>query len=155
LDDPLVGEAARNVYAEGQAMLARVIEGRWLTANGVFALLPANAAGDDIEIYDDPARTRTAMVWRNLRQQDERPAGKPNYCLAGFVASGDVADWVGLFAVTAGIGIEKKLAEFEARHDDYNAIMLKAIADRLAEAFAEYLHERVRREFWGYAAGEM
>jgi 5-methyltetrahydrofolate--homocysteine methyltransferase len=154
LDDPLVGEAARNVYAEGQAMLGRVIEERWLTANGVFALLPANAVADDIAIYDDPARTRTAMVWRNLRQQNERPPGKPNYCLADFVAGEGVADWMGLFAVTAGIGIEKKLAEFEADHDDYSAIMLKSIADRLAEAFAEYLHLRVRREFWGYAAGE-
>jgi 5-methyltetrahydrofolate--homocysteine methyltransferase len=155
LDDPIVGEAARTVYAEGQAMLARVIEGRWLTANGVFALLPANAVGDDIAIYDDPARTHTAMVWRNLRQQNERPPGKPNQCLADFVAGEGVPDWIGLFAVTAGIGIEKKLAEFEAAHDDYNAIMLKSIADRLAEAFAEYLHLRVRREFWGYAAGEI
>jgi 5-methyltetrahydrofolate--homocysteine methyltransferase len=155
LDDPVVGEAARNVYAEGQAMLRRIVEGQWLTANGVFALLPANSVGDDIEFYDDAARSRVAMTWRNLRQQNERPPGKPNYCLADFVAPRGQEDWVGLFAVTAGIGIERKLAAYEASHDDYSAIMLKAIADRLAEAFAEYLHMRVRREFWGYAADEM
>ena len=156
LDDPVVGEAARNVLADGQAMLKRIIEGRWLTANGAIALLPANSIGDDIELYADEARERVALTWRNQRQQNERPAGKPNYCLADFVASKDsgVADYVGAFAVTAGLGIEKKLAEFEAAKDDYNAIMLKSLADRLAEAFAEWLHMMVRREYWGYAADE-
>ena len=156
LDDPLLGEAARNVYAEGQAMLKQVIQGRWLAAQGVIALMPANSAGDDIELYADEARTSLALAWRNLRQQNERPAGKPNYCLADFVApkSSGVRDYAGAFAVTAGIGIEKKLAEFEAKKDDYSAIMLKALADRLAEAFAEWLHMRVRREFWGYARDE-
>ena len=156
LDDPVVGEAARNVLADGQAMLKRIIEGRWLTANGAIALLPANSIGDDIELYADEARQRVALTWRNLRQQNERPAGKPNYCLADFVAPKDsgVADYLGAFAVTAGLGIEKKLAEFEAAKDDYNAIMLKALADRLAEAFAEWLHMKVRREYWGYAGDE-
>ena len=104
LDDPVVGEAARNVLAEGQAMLKQIVEGRWLTANGVVALLPANAVGDDIVLYADEARSRVALTWRNLRQQNERPAGKPNYCLADFVApkSSGLADYVGAFAVTAG-----------------------------------------------------
>ncbi|HEX4523115.1 MAG TPA: vitamin B12 dependent-methionine synthase activation domain-containing protein, partial [Casimicrobiaceae bacterium] len=156
LDDPVVGEAARNVLADGQAMLKRIIEGHWLTANGAIALLPANSIGDDIELYADEARKRVALTWRNQRQQNERPAGKPNYCLADFVAPKDsgVPDYLGAFAVTAGLGIEKKLAEFEAAKDDYNAIMLKSLADRLAEAFAEWLHMMVRREYWGYAADE-
>ena len=156
LDDAIVGEAARNVFDEGQAMLKRIVEGRWLTANAVIALLPANAVGDDIEFYADPFRTNVALTWRNLRQQNERPQGKPNFCLADFVApkSSGVADYAGAFAVTAGLGIEKKLAEFEAKKDDYSAIMLKALADRLAEACAEWLHTRVRREYWDYAQDE-
>jgi 5-methyltetrahydrofolate--homocysteine methyltransferase len=156
LDDPIVGDAARNVYADGQAMLKRIVEGRWLTASGVIALLPANSVGDDIELYADEARTTIALTWRNLRQQNERPQGKPNYCLADFVApkASAIKDYVGAFAVTAGLGIEKRLSEFEAKRDDYNAIMLKALADRLAEALAEWLHRRVRREYWGYARDE-
>ena len=156
LDDEVVGEAARAVYAEGQAMLKRIIDGRWLTANGVIALMPANAVGDDIELYTDESRTQVALTWHNLRQQNERPIGKPNYCLADFVAPRDVGvkDYVGAFAVTAGLGIEKKVAEFETKKDDYNAIMIKALADRLAEAFAEWLHMKVRRECWAYAADE-
>jgi len=156
LDDPVVGEAARNVLGEGKAMLADIVAGRWLTANGVITLLPANALGDDIEIYTDESRTKVALTWHNLRQQNERPAGKPNYCLADFVApkSSGVRDYLGAFAVTAGIGIERKLAEFAAKNDDYGAIMLKALADRRAEAFAEWLHMKVRRESWGYAKGE-
>jgi len=120
------------------------------------ALLPANSVGDDIELYTDESRSRVALTWRNLRQQNERPPGKPNYCLADFVAPRDsgVADYAGAFAVTAGLGIERKLAEFAAKHDDYRAIMLKTLADRLAEAFAEWLHMKVRRELWGYAADE-
>jgi 5-methyltetrahydrofolate--homocysteine methyltransferase len=156
LDDPVVGEVARNVYAEGQAMLKRIVEGRWLTASGVIAILPANSVGDDIELYADPSRTTVALTWRNLRQQNVRPPGKPNYCLADFVAPKDsgIEDYAGAFAVTAGLAIERKLAEFEAMKDDYSAIMLKALADRLAEAFAEWLHMRVRREYWGYAKDE-
>jgi 5-methyltetrahydrofolate--homocysteine methyltransferase len=156
LDDPVVGEAARSVYAEGRAMLEQIVAGRWLTANAAIALLPANSVGDDIELYADASRTTVALTWRNLRQQNQRPAGKPNYCLADFVApkTSGVADYAGAFAVTAGLGIERKLAEFEAKRDDYSAIMLKALADRLAEAFAEWLHARVRREYWGYARDE-
>jgi 5-methyltetrahydrofolate--homocysteine methyltransferase len=156
LDDAIVGEAARNVFVEGQAMLKRIVEGRWLTANGVIALLPANSVGDDIELYAEESRTSVALTWRNLRQQNERPQGKPNYCLADFVApkSSGVRDYAGAFAVTAGLGLEKKLSLFEAKKDDYSAIMLKALADRLAEACAEWLHMRVRREFWGYAHDE-
>ncbi len=156
LEDAVVGEAARNVHREGRAMLERIVKGRWLTANGVFGLWPANSVGDDIEIYADERRDHVLMTWHNLRQQNEKPPGNPNQSLADFVAPKDsgIADYIGAFAVTAGIGIEAKLEEFAARHDDYGAIMLKALADRLAEAFAEHLHWRVRTEFWGYAAGE-
>jgi 5-methyltetrahydrofolate--homocysteine methyltransferase len=151
-----VGEAARNVHAEGRAMLERIVKGRWLTAHGVFGLWPANSAGDDIEIYADDKRSSVLMTWHNLRQQNQKPAGNPNLCLADFVAPKDsgIPDYVGAFAVTAGAGIEAKLQEFVAKNDDYSAIMLKALADRLAEAFAEHLHHRVRTEYWGYAAEE-
>ncbi|MEO8487641.1 MAG: vitamin B12 dependent-methionine synthase activation domain-containing protein, partial [Betaproteobacteria bacterium] len=154
LDDPVVGESARGVHAEGQAMLKRVIEGRWLAANGALGFWPANAVGDDIVLWTDESRATPALVWRNLRQQTERPPGKPHQCLADFVAPGEARDYVGAFAVTTGIGIEKKLAEFAAAGDDYSALMLKSIADRLAEAFAEWLHRRVRIELWGYAPDE-
>ncbi|HEX9301068.1 MAG TPA: vitamin B12 dependent-methionine synthase activation domain-containing protein, partial [Casimicrobiaceae bacterium] len=156
LDDAIVGEAARNVYAEGQEMLKRIVEGRWLAANGVIALLPANAVGDDIELYTDETRSKVALTWHNLRQQNERPPGKPNYCLADFVApkTSGIKDYLGAFAVTTGLGIDKRVAEFEAKKDDYSAIMLKALADRLAEAFAEWLHMKVRRELWGFAPDE-
>ncbi|MFB0937222.1 MAG: vitamin B12 dependent-methionine synthase activation domain-containing protein, partial [Propionivibrio sp.] len=158
LDDSIVGESARAVFADGKAMLEQIVQEKWLTANAAFGLYPANAAGDDIEIYSDETRSRVQMVWHNLRQQHERPAGKPHYCLSDFLAErveeGGAADWIGAFAVTAGLGIEKKLAEFEAAHDDYRAIMLKALADRLAEACAEWLHAQVRRDYWGYVAEE-
>ena len=156
LDDAVVGETARNVFADGKAMLEKIVAENWLQAKAVFGLFPANTVGDDIEIYTGEDRKHLAMVWHGLRQQHERPAGKPHWCLADFVAPRDsgVPDWVGAFAVTAGLGIEAKLAEFEAAHDDYHAIMLKSLADRLAEACAEWLHERVRRECWGYAADE-
>ena len=156
LEDAVVGEAARSVHAEGQAMLKQIIAGRWLNANGVVALLPAHAVGDDIECYADESRAKVALTWRNLRQQHERPKPKANFCFADFVSpkSTGVSDYVGMFAVTTGINMEKKLAEFEANKDDYSAIMLKALADRLAEAFAEWLHAKVRRELWGYAKDE-
>ena len=154
LDDAIVGESARSVFADGKAMLAQLIAEKWLTANAVFGLYPANAVGDDIEIYTDESREQIGMVWQGLRQQQERPAGKPHYCLSDFVAPKGTPDWIGAFAVTAGIGIEAKLAEFEAAHDDYRAIMLKALADRLAEACAEWLHREVRTGYWGYAADE-
>jgi 5-methyltetrahydrofolate--homocysteine methyltransferase len=150
LDDAKVGEQARQVLSDAKAMLDRLITGRWLTAHAVFGLFAANANGDDVELRDEAGKP--LMTWRGLRQQQQRPEGKPNQCLADFVAAQN--DYAGAFAVTAGIGIEAKLAEFEAAHDDYSAIMLKALADRLAEAAAEWLHERVRREYWGYAADE-
>lgn len=154
LDDAIVGETARSVFADAKAMLDKIVKEKWLTANAVFGLYPANTVGDDIEIYADEARQMAQTVWKNLRQQHERPSGKPHYCLADFVADKGTPDWIGAFAVTAGLGIEKKLAEFEAAHDDYHAIMLKALADRLAEACAEWLHREVRTRYWGYAADE-
>ncbi len=156
LDDEIVGETARNVFKDGQAMLARIVDENWLQARAVFGLFPANSVGDDVEIYTGEDRRQLAMVWHGLRQQHERPAGKPHWCLSDFIAPKDsgVPDWIGAFAVTAGLGIEGKLAEFEAVHDDYHSIMLKSLADRLAEACAEWLHERVRKECWGYAADE-
>jgi 5-methyltetrahydrofolate--homocysteine methyltransferase len=161
LNDEIVGESARRVYSDGKSMLARLIQGRWLTANGVLAMLPANSVNDDdIEIYTDESRTKVALTWHNLRQQSERPVvdgvKRPNRCLADFIApkSSGVADYIGMFAVTAGIGVDKKEKQFEADHDDYSAIMLKALADRMAEAFAECLHQRVRTDLWGYDAAE-
>ncbi len=156
LDDEIVGEEARKLLVDAKAMLQKIIDGKWLTARAAYGIWPANSRGDDIEFYSDETRLNTAMTWHNLRQQHERPAGKPHYCLADFVAprASGVADWAGAFVVTAGIGIDAKLAEFEKTHDDYSSIMLKALADRLAEAFAEYLHAKVRREDWGYARDE-
>ncbi len=161
LTDEIVGESARRVLSDGQRMLRRLIEGRWLTANGVIGLFPANTVNDDdIEIYADESRERVLMTWRGLRMQTERPVVdgvmRPNRCLADFVApkASGKADYVGLFAVTAGLGVEKKEKQFLDDHDDYSAIMLKALADRLAEAFAERLHQRVRTELWGYASDE-
>ncbi|WP_230179697.1 methionine synthase [Aquabacterium sp. CECT 9606] len=160
LDDAVVGVEARKVLADAQALLKKIVEGRWLTAHGVIALYPANTVDDDtIEIYRDESRTEVLMTWSPLRMQSERPVvdgvKRANRSLADFVApKGTKPDYIGLFAVTAGLGIEKKDAEFLAKHDDYSSIMLKALADRLAEAFAERMHERVRKEFWGYAADE-
>jgi 5-methyltetrahydrofolate--homocysteine methyltransferase len=156
LEDPVVGEAARSVFGDGRAMLERIVKGRWLTASGVFGLWAANGAGDDIEVYTDEKRDGVLAAWRNLRQQNEKPPGNPNQCLADFVAPREcgVGDYVGAFAVTAGAGVEAKVKEFLAVHDDYSAILVKALADRLAEAFAEHLHQLVRTEYWGYAADE-
>ncbi|MEW6165694.1 MAG: methionine synthase [Pseudomonadota bacterium] len=151
LDDAKVGEQARAVFADAQAMLKKIVEEKWLVSNAVFGLFPANRVGDDIEIYRDETRDSVAMTWRGLRQQHERPGDQANFCLADFIAPQGTADYIGAFAVTAGIGIEAKLKEFEAQHDDYHAIMLKSLADRLAEAAAEWLHERVRIDDWGYA----
>ena len=161
LTDEVVGEAATKVFHEGQAMLKKIIEGRWLTANGVIMLLPANTVNDDdIEIYTDDTRSKIALTYYGLRQQLEKPVidgvQRPNQCLADFIApkSSGIADYIGMFAVTAGLGIEKYEQRFEKANDDYSSIMLKSLADRLAEAFAEYLHERVRKDFWGYIADE-
>jgi 5-methyltetrahydrofolate--homocysteine methyltransferase len=159
LKDAVVGEAATKVYNEARKMLEKIINGRWLTANGVIAMQPANRVGDDdIEIYTDETRQEVAFTYYGMRQQSEKPVidgvARPNQCLADFIAPKGTEDYIGLFAVTAGLGMEKRLAEFEKNHDDYNAIMFKALADRLAEAFAEYLHHRVRIDFWGYSADE-
>jgi 5-methyltetrahydrofolate--homocysteine methyltransferase len=159
LKDAVVGEAATKVYNEARAMLKKIIDGRWFTANGVVALMPANRVNDDdIEIYTDEARNQVAFTYYGMRQQSEKPVidgvARPNQCLADFIAPKGAEDYIGLFAVTAGINIEKHLEKFEAAHDDYSSIMLKALADRLAEAFAEYLHHRVRIDFWGYAKDE-
>jgi 5-methyltetrahydrofolate--homocysteine methyltransferase len=153
-DDAKVGEQARLVFADAQAMLQKIIDEKWLVANAVFGLFPANSVGDDIEIYSDETRSAVAMTWHGLRQQHERPADQSNLCLADFIAPKGTSDYIGAFAVTAGIGIEAKLAEFAAEHDDYRAIMLKSLADRLAEAAAEWLHERVRVDDWGYGRDE-
>src|SRR4051812_1058353 len=156
LEDPVVGAEARKLLAEARAMLARMVEEQWLEANGVAGLYPAAQVDcDDIEIYADEDRRIRLMTWQNLRQQNHKPQGRANLCLADFVApkAAGVPDWVGAFAVCAD-GLEERVRGFEAAHDDYNAIMLKVLADRLAEAFAERLHERVRREFWGYAEDE-
>ena len=157
LQDDVVGDEARKLFADAQAMLKKIVKEKWLTANAVFGLFPANSVNsDDIEIYTDDKRKNVAMTWHNLRQQTKKPADIPNYCLADYIAPKDskVKDYIGGFAVTTGIGIDARVAEFEKQNDDYSAIMLKALADRLAEAFAEHLHLRVRREFWGYAADE-
>ncbi|SAI67795.1 B12-dependent methionine synthase [Bordetella ansorpii] len=157
LQDKVVGEQARKVLADGQAMLKRIIEGRWLTASGVAGFYPANTVNDDdIEVYKDESRGEVLFTWRNLRQQGAKREGVSNKCLADFIAPKDsgVADYIGLFAVTAGLGIEKKEGEFERDMDDYSGIMLKSLADRLAEAFAECLHARVRQDLWGYAPDE-
>ena len=162
LTDDVVGESARRVHSDGKRMLKRIIEGRWLTANGAIGLFPAHRVGDDdIEIYADESCSDVLFTWRGLRMQTERPVidgvPRPNRCLADFIAPrGAVAgpDYIGLFAVTAGIGCEKKERQFLDDLDDYSAIMLKGLADRLAEAFAERLHQRVRSEFWAYDSGE-
>ena len=180
LQDEVVGVEAQRVYDDAQRMLKRLIEGRWLTANGVMGLYPANSVGDDIEIYTDESRTEVAMTWYGLRQQTEKTAVddvmRPSRCLADFIApkvlapeliaayangagvkglkDQKIADYIGLFAVTSGLGADKKEKQFQDDHDDYSSIMFKALADRLAEAFAETLHLRVRKDLWGYAPGE-
>jgi 5-methyltetrahydrofolate--homocysteine methyltransferase len=160
LQDEVVGEQARKVFADGQAMLKKIIEGRWLSANGVIGLYPANTVNsDDIELYTDESRTQVALTWHGLRQQTEKQdvdgVMRPSRCLADFVAPKGVAnDYVGMFAVTAGLGVEKKEKQFLDAHDDYSAILFKSLADRLAEAFAECLHQRVRKDLWGYAPDE-
>ncbi|RZL41799.1 MAG: methionine synthase, partial [Variovorax sp.] len=161
LKDEVVGTEAVRVYADGQRMLKRLIEGRWLSASGVVGFWPANSVDDDdIALYTDETRNEVALTWHGLRQQTEKPViegvPRPSRCLADFVAprSSGLKDYVGMFAVTAGLGVEKKEKYFVDDLDDYSAIMLKALADRLAEAFAEALHHRVRTDLWGYAAGE-
>ncbi len=157
LKDAVVGEHARQLFDDAQTMLKQIIDGDWLQARAVIGLFPANQVNDDdIELYTDDSRREVLMTLHHLRQQNQKPPGRPNRCLADFVAPKDsgVNDYVGAFAVTTGIGIDEHVKRFESDHDDYHAIMLKALADRLAEAFAELMHERVRKEFWGYAADE-
>ena len=156
LDDADSGETARKLYDDAQAMLDRLTEERWLTAHGVVGMFPANAVGDDIEVYLDEARGEPHAVLHQLRQQGAHRPGVPNRSLSDYVAPKDtgIKDYVGLFAVTAGIGTQDKIAEFKNDLDDYSGILLESLADRLAEAFAERMHERVRRELWGYAPDE-
>ncbi|MDP1564903.1 MAG: vitamin B12 dependent-methionine synthase activation domain-containing protein, partial [Polaromonas sp.] len=180
LDDARVGEQARSVFADAQLMLKQLVAEKWLVANAVFGLFPANSVGDDIEIYTDESRNEVAMTWYGLRQQAEKTAldgvMRPSRCLSDFVApkvlapdliasrarltraggqnDSKIEDYIGIFAVTAGLGAEKKEKYFNDDNDDYSSIMLKALADRLAEAFAEAMHKRVRQDLWGYAPGE-
>jgi 5-methyltetrahydrofolate--homocysteine methyltransferase len=157
LTDPVIGEQVSGLYADARRMLKQIIRERWLTARGVIGLFPANSVDDDdVEVYADESRTRVLARLHYLRQQKGKPDGQPHSSLADFIApkSSGRKDYIGGFAVTAGLGIEPHLEHFESAHDDYSSIMLKALADRLAEAFAERMHERVRREFWGYAPEE-
>jgi 5-methyltetrahydrofolate--homocysteine methyltransferase len=156
LTDPKVGEAASNLYADARRMLKQLIAESWLEARAVVGLFPANAVGDDVEVYADEERGQPLVTLSFLRQQKGKSPGQPHECLADYIApkSSGVRDYIGAFAVTAGIGIEEQIARFQRAHDDYSSIMLKALADRFAEAAAEHFHERVRRELWGYAATE-
>jgi 5-methyltetrahydrofolate--homocysteine methyltransferase len=156
LDDAEKGVEARKLFADAQAMLQQIIDQRWLRAAAVIGLFPANSDGDDIQLYRDPERRQVLVTLHNLRKQGKQPTGKYNECLSDYIAPRDSGkdDWIGGFACTAGLGIDEKIAVFEAEHDDYRAIMLKALADRLAEALTEMLHRRVRTELWGYAAEE-
>ena len=157
LDDQVFGEHARQLFDDAQKMLKTLIDEKWLKARAVIGLFPANQTGDDdIEIYTDDTRRQVLTTLHHLRQQNRKPAGRPNQCLADFVAPKEsgLKDYLGAFAVTAGLGIDEHVARFEQDHDDYHAIMLKALADRLAEAFAELMHQKVRKEYWGYAREE-
>ena len=156
LNDELQGEEVRKLYADANRMLDRMTEEKMVQVNGVFSIWPSNSDGDDIVVYKDENRKEEIGKFYHLRQQEVKKAGSPNYCLADFVApvESGKADYFGAFAVTAGVGIEKWMKHFRDDHDDYNAIMLEALADRLAEAFAELLHEKVRKEYWGYVPDE-
>ena len=157
LDDKVVGKEARRLYDDARAMLAMIIDQKWITARAVIGFFAANTVkDDDIELYTDDGRSEVLVTLHHLRQQVARISDQPNYCLADYVAPKElrVPDFVGAFAVTTGIGVDQRLKRFEAEHDDYGAIMLKALADRLAEALAERMHERVRKEIWGYAVDE-
>ena len=157
LEDKEQGEQARKVYDDAQIMLDEIIEKKMLQANGIYGIWPAHADGDDIVLFDDENRQKELGRFYHLRQQEVKKEGSPNFCLADFVAPKEInkTDYCGAFAVTAGIGIEKWMAQYKADHDDYKAIMLEALADRLAEAFAELLHEKVRKEYWAYAPNEI
>jgi 5-methyltetrahydrofolate--homocysteine methyltransferase len=155
LKDPTRGEEARKLFADAQKMLQQIIDGKWLKANAVIGIYPANAtSSDDIEVYEDESRTKIKTVFHTLRQQTKKPAGQYNVALSDFVSPKGQADYIGGFTLTTGIGIDAHVERFEKDHDDYSAIMLKALADRLAEAFAELMHKKVRKEIWGYATDE-
>ena len=156
LDDEVVGEQARHLFADAQAMLQKIVDEKWLTARAVIGFFPVNSFDDDILVFSDESREEVVTVLHHLRQQLAKPPQRPNWCLSDFIAPAEteISDYIGAFAVTTGIGIEQHVQRFEAEHDDYSSIMLKALADRLAEAFAERMHERVRKEFWAYAPDE-
>jgi 5-methyltetrahydrofolate--homocysteine methyltransferase len=156
LDDPKVGQAARELYDNAQAILERIVKERRLTARGVYGFWPANTMGEDIVLFTDDARQKELMRFHMLRQQEPIADGRPNRSLADFIAPKEsmAPDYIGAFAVTTGIGAEELSKEYEAKQDDYNAIIVKALADRLAEAFAEYLHAQARRD-WGYEEGPL
>jgi 5-methyltetrahydrofolate--homocysteine methyltransferase len=156
LDDKIVGESARQLYADAEIMLKKLITEKWLQANAVIGFFPANSVDDDIEIYTDESRSQVLTKLHMLRQQTRKMPGKPNFCLADFIApkSSGIADYIGGFAVTAGIHLDNRVQLFEKQHDEYNSILLKALADRLAEALAEHMHQRVRKTFWGYQPAE-
>ena len=155
-DDKLVGAEAKKLFDDAQTLLDRIVSEKMLTAHGTIGFFPANATGDDFELYKDDTRVEVSAILHHLRQQNKKASGQPNYSLADFIAPKEtgIKDYIGAFAVTTGIGIEHWVEKFAKDHDDYNSIMLKALADRLAEAFAERMHERVRKEFWGYAGEE-
>lgn len=156
LTNPKFGKQAQKLFADAQVLLKKISDGKLLQAKGVFGVFPANSAGDDIEVYFDEFKNNVLVKLHHLRQQVSKSAGKPNYCLSDFIApkSTEKNDWIGAFTVTAGIGVKYLVQQYENQNDDYSAIMVKALADRLAEAFAERLHQRIRKEFWGYAADE-
>ncbi|MFZ5941054.1 MAG: methionine synthase [Bacteroidota bacterium] len=156
LDDPKYGEEARKLFKDANDMLDRIEAEGWLEANAVFGIYPANAKGDDIEVYADTERTEVLAVFRNLRNQNKKEDGAPNLCLSDFIAPRENGriDYIGAFAVTAGLGAGPMIKKFEQEHDDYSSIMIKALADRLAEAFTELLHEEIRKKFWAYAPDE-
>lgn len=156
LEDELVGSEAKKLFQDAQQMLDTIINEKWLTPKGVIGLFPANSIGDDIEIYHPQNKGERIHIQHTLRQQTKKAKGQPNIALADFIAPKEsgILDYIGGFAVTSGIGVEKYVNQFKSDHDDYNAILVKALADRLAEAFAEYLHEEVRKKYWGYASSE-
>ncbi|MGQ3133209.1 MAG: methionine synthase [Flavobacteriales bacterium] len=157
LTDEIVGTEASRLYADAREMLQRMVDGRWVKASGVFGIFPAQTvAQDDIAVFDPRNPQRELLRFHTLRQQNKKAEGQPNFALADFVAPAEsgLSDHIGAFAVTAGIGLEEHVRRFEAAHDDYSSIMIKALADRLAEAFAEYLHMKVRTDYWGYAGDE-
>ena len=156
LEDKVVGEQAKELYKDAQDMLDEIIEGKLLQAKSVIGLYPANAFGDDVIVFEDEDRSKQKAKFHFLRQQGEKRSGQPNSSLSDYVAPWDSGkeDYIGMFAVTSGIGIEKLIEKYESEKDDYNSILVKALADRLAEAHAEWMHYKIRTEFWGYNSNE-